>query len=242
MGQSESILAGDRNIAAAGGTSGPLNWTHELHDGQGNVLFGDARAELMTGMSLQGALASSKTIPLFVVPSSETGRGEGLLPGSGARGNTANGPGTVSSGSFAPGGSDGPAGGAIPGTAIASTGNAGGGKALDRFEQLFQGPPGSKPSVAARTGGSGQAEASSGGGTLPVTVVVEKVDKLSMSTNGQMQSLPEATSGDPWAISFGQLLTRIGSRGTWWLLLFLLAALITVEVIRRRRARNKAKS
>jgi hypothetical protein len=55
-----------------------------------------------------------------------------------------------------------------------------------------------------------------------------------------MRSLPEVTPGDPWAISLGQFVTRVGSRGTWWLLFLLLAALITVEVIRRRRARNKA--
>src|SRR3954469_21199220 len=72
MGRSESVLAGDRNLILPSSSSSPTGvsgWTQELHEGQGNVLFADARAELVTGGGVQGLVASSKTPIVVMLPS-----------------------------------------------------------------------------------------------------------------------------------------------------------------------------
>src|SRR6266850_3598073 len=109
FGNTDSLLAGDRNITIAWPyANSPPGWTHEMHDGQGNILFGDSRVELFNGLGLQTLLAGGKPqIPIILPgpPSTPPGSTSGSAPQGGTSGN-----GTAANGSSA--GSGGNGGGA----------------------------------------------------------------------------------------------------------------------------------
>ena len=139
------MLAGDRNIAGAwsGDTAvlkiGPDNlpgWTHELHDGQGNILFGDSHVELLNSQKLQTAAGlSKKEIPIYLPLAA---------PNASARAGSSHG----ADASAGPAIQSASAGGNQP-SATASAGSASptpvGG--LDRLEMIFQDPKQRKSSL-----------------------------------------------------------------------------------------------
>ncbi|HXG48116.1 MAG TPA: prepilin-type N-terminal cleavage/methylation domain-containing protein [Methylomirabilota bacterium] len=65
FGQSDTVLAGDRNLAGAqavGGllsvhTNSPLSWTDQLHLGRGNLLFADGHVESPVGAEISAGFA-----------------------------------------------------------------------------------------------------------------------------------------------------------------------------------------
>jgi prepilin-type N-terminal cleavage/methylation domain-containing protein len=246
FGDTDSIIAGDRNISGEWRSGGKIlrignasapGWTHELHEDQGNLLFGDARVELVTSAGLQRVVSSSRGQPFIVLPiDSPVGTQMAQM----AYGNSSQNSGSGNSGNGSSGNSpSGTAENPGPGATRTPQGNPGGEKLLDQLERIFQKPAGS-----------------SGGGSQPSIAAAGSPPRVSgdePSPQGQMAgsnkiavvtvNAPEAlTAGDPWPVSLGQIVTRMGSRSAWWLLFLLLAALITVEVIRRRRARKKAES
>jgi prepilin-type N-terminal cleavage/methylation domain-containing protein len=249
-GQSDSIVAGDRNITGTWSSGGSVlrigsdnspGWTHELHGGQGNLLFGDARVELLNSKGLLTALNDAKeTIPIYP-PSVSGGSGNAPLGGSsggpGAGIGIAGGSGTSGR---SPGGS-----GSSGGAATASPS----GGALSQLEQVFGGgrekpkPTAPNPGpVMAKKAEPAPAE-SSRPPAMEESIAASKPTPQTGSTNTASVSAPEnsETAGDPWPIGLGQLAAKFGARGTWLLLLLLLAVLITVEVQRRRRARKRVR-
>jgi prepilin-type N-terminal cleavage/methylation domain-containing protein len=248
-GQSDSIVAGDRNISGTWSSGGSVlrigsdnspGWTHELHDGQGNLLFGDARVELLNNKGLLTALNDSRgTIPIY--PPS-VGAGGGNASSGGSSGGPGAGMGIAGSSGTSgrsPGGSGSSGGAASPS----------GGGALSELEQVFGGG-GEKAKPAAPTPGPVMAKkadiVAAESPRLPAmeeSIAPTKPTPQAASTNTASVSSPEnsQTAGDPWPIGLGQLAAKFGSRGTWLLLLLLLAVLITVEVQRRRRARKRVR-
>jgi type II secretory pathway pseudopilin PulG len=248
-GQSDSIVAGDRNITGTWSSGGSVlrigsdnspGWTHELHDGQGNLLFGDARVELLNNKGLLTALNDSRgTIPIY--PPS-VGAGGGNASSGGSSGGPGAGIGIA--GSSGTSGRSPRGSGSSGGAASAS-----GGGALSQLEQVFGGggekakPAAPNPGpVMAKKAGLAAAESP----RLPAmeeSIAATKPTPETASTNTASVSAPEnsQTAGDPWPIGLGQLAAKFGSRGTWLLLLLLLAVLITVEVQRRRRARKRVR-
>jgi prepilin-type processing-associated H-X9-DG protein len=248
FGHSDSMLAGDRNITTPWSSDGSVlkigsdnqpEWTHELHDGQGNILFGDARVELFNNQKLATAVSFSKiAIPVYLPV---LGPDNSVQAGGGRGSDASTGPGTQV------GYAEGTRQGATASSESAST--SGG---LARLEQVFQQTPkeGKNPSAqstAARPNGIAPklGATSEGFSTQPLQTIANP--KPDIPTNRESVTNPPtaqpgsatATAGDPWAIGIGQVVTRLGSRGAWWLLLLLLAGLVGIEIQRRRRARKK---
>jgi prepilin-type N-terminal cleavage/methylation domain-containing protein/prepilin-type processing-associated H-X9-DG protein len=244
-GESDSIVAGDRNITGAWSSRGSVlrigsdnfvGWTHELHDGQGNILFGDAHVDLLNGQGLLAALGGTK-VPIPIYPPSTGPNGGGV----------AGNPGGGSGGSGSPGRSPG-AGGSSGGAGDAGASPSGGG-ALAKLEQVFGGS-GEKPKPAAPkvpTVMAKKPEAAPvdvpGLPAAEASMAATKTHPSPATTNASSASVPEQspTAGDPWPIGLAQLVTKFGSRGAWLLLLLLLAVLVTVEFQRRRRARKRVR-
>jgi type II secretory pathway pseudopilin PulG len=250
-GHSDSIVAGDRNITGISSSGGSvlrigsdnsLGWTHELHDGQGYLLFGDARVELLNNKTLVAALSQSKG-PIPVYPPAAGPDGSAGLSGNSSGGIR---PGASTASSGRSGGS--PGGGGSSGAAASPGGSSGG--ALSQLEQVF-GASGDKPKSVAPNPGAVMAKkpdiAPLEGPRLPTmedSIAATRPKAQPTTTNASPPTPSESaqTAGDPWPVGLGQLVTKYGSRGTWWLLLLLLAVLITVEVLRRRRARKKVRN
>ena len=245
FGQSDSIVAGDRNITGASLSGGPVlqigsnnipAWTSELHEGHGHILFGDARVELFNNSGLQMAMDGSKAT--VYLPS---------LPDQGDF-STQTAPAQSSSRSDAPANWS-----SASGSSGSSSSGVGGGSAgaLSRLEQIFQSTPDKSKGGAAQQpnsgGGVGRISPAADGrwvvaDSAPAAERVadgKKTNQPAPSMSGGRAVDPEMKPGDPWAIGLGQLVAKYGSRTTWLLLVLLLAALITMEVIRRRRARQK---
>lgn len=95
--QSETSLAGDRNITNNAGATASLvrgtyglRWTRELHSLKGNVLFSDAHVEQLNNvaMNLPGATVANSVFFLPAVPISGTTTGPVTDPVGGAPGPT----------------------------------------------------------------------------------------------------------------------------------------------------------
>jgi len=261
FGQTDSMLSGDRNIASGGPFTGPIlrvasnnppTWTHELHDQVGHILFGDGHVDLFSGAGLVSLVADSKRTVPIVVPSASSGSSSSYSGGSsygggnagGANANGTSGGSSSSSGGPSSGGSS--SGSSSGNSSGSGGGNSGGG--LARLEQLFQGPPDKARSISAPPGTRTERQPAGQSIVMADPVVTSGSVAAAPQTNrntrmtGASPAAPDVTPGDPWAVSLGQLVTKFGSRGTWLLLLILVATLITIEVIRRRRARKKRES
>ena len=238
-GESDSIVAGDRNISgewlSAGkilriGTEPRPGWTHELHEDQGNLLFGDSRVELLNSTGLQRLVGSVRTPPIILLPA-DTGAGPAIVttsrkPNGGDSGNGTSGSGVsglgTASGSAAASGNPKP----DPGTQ----------KLFDQLERVFQGNTGSQ----------------SGNGSPAIVSTPETQTRVAreesplpniVSNKPVVVVIPVAVLPEsPWPAPVGQIATRIASSSAWWWLLLLLAAVIVMEMIRRRRTRRRTET
>jgi prepilin-type N-terminal cleavage/methylation domain-containing protein len=235
-GDSDSIVAGDRNISgewrSAGkilriGTESRPGWTHELHEDQGNLLFGDSRVELLTSTGLQRLVRSVRTPPNILLPA-DTGAGT-----------------SIAAASRPPNGADsgnGMSGSGVSGSGAASANGAnsnpkpdpGTQKLFDQLERVFQGNSGSQsanssPAVVSTSDTS--------------TRVAKEEPPGIVSNKPSVIVIPVAAPPEnPWPAPVGQIATRIASPSAWWWLLLLLAAVIAMEMIRRRRTRRRTET
>ena len=237
----DSILAGDRNITGGLSGTGPIlrvgandemAWTGELHGFKGNILFADGRVELFNSTALPGVLSRSAVAQnAFLTPVQ-------------APPNPTSGSGTRS--------------------AAASPANS---SALARLEELFatqgntSGPapthPGDPPGVRSHTSsnstsGSGPGPIAKAGGKLSAEI---SIPQPGQSTTTTTKPLPATTNNATtnvgsllevdnsrwknWPIGIAKLLGSWGTKSTYLLLFIFLAVLVTIEVLRRRRAQKR---
>jgi prepilin-type N-terminal cleavage/methylation domain-containing protein len=239
-GDSDSIVAGDRNISgewrSAGkilriGTESRPAWTHELHEDQGNLLFGDSRVELLTSTGLQRLVGSVRTPPNILLPA-DTGAGTAIASASRQPNGPNNGNGTSG-------------GNGVPGSGATSASGAnsnpkpdpGTQKLFDQLERVFQGNAGS------RSANGSPAVVSTP--DAPPRVPKEESPLANIVSNrpSVVVVIPVAAPPEnPWPAPVGQIATRIGSPSAWWWLLLLLAAVIAMEIVRRRRTRRRTET
>jgi prepilin-type N-terminal cleavage/methylation domain-containing protein len=233
-GDSDSPVAGDRNVRTSGrnawtfiqfGGNDQLEFSAELHGYRGNVLFGDTHVSVLDSAALRTAFAAG------------TNRGPTTLslPAFDASATT-----TIaspSSGNPARQGSQFD----LPAPGNPGTGNSGDGKS--RADSATGQTGQQTDSVPALRG-----ERDSGGsrsepvvytrldGTVVTSTVPRQVTNRFASAG--VEAPPPA--GHPF-MDFVQWVTRLAAKGTYWLLLLLLVALIGFELARRRARRKRRK-
>lgn len=230
LGRVDSPLAGDRNVR----TSGRMEWTFiqfgagdnvefsaELHGNRGNVLFGDAHVDDLDGHAFRAAFMSSNAADMVVlslpqsdVPTDGTGA---AAPASVASGAVSSPQGLVPNSEGA------------TNTSANSTGNSDSTASPESRPSQSRGParqlaPGENVIVIARLDG---------------TFATSSVTRAASNGVAESRDLrPPVEPGNP-LLEFVKWLAHQSVRGTYWLLLALLLALIAFELVRRR-ARRKA--
>jgi prepilin-type N-terminal cleavage/methylation domain-containing protein/prepilin-type processing-associated H-X9-DG protein len=251
----ESIVAGDPHMTNRAGMFGPfvrfrpgeiIGWTGDLHEFRGNLLFADGHVEQLTSAGLQRTAAGSspQTPPTFVTgpgstpPASPGGAGPspGGSPGS-------SGP---SSQPSSGGGSPGGGGGANPGGGAGSSGSSGGGLFGNIDEAL--GGKGQPPSRGPRSSSSSIATRSSGDMIGPDTYLLGNkkgpvtTNRIFPKAEPPPTPAPAPPEPEPIMESMRHHLAmpilegeRINYKA---IVLLLLAAYFTFELLRRHRRRR----
>jgi prepilin-type N-terminal cleavage/methylation domain-containing protein len=234
-GDSDSPVAGDRNVRTSGrnawtfiqfGGNDQVEFSAELHGYRGNVLFGDTHVSVLDSASLRTAFAAGTnrglttlSLPAFnasattitVAPSS------GILGGQGAQ-------------------PDAPATPFNPGTGNSGVANSRADSATGQTEQQTDSVPASR---GGRDSGRSQTE--------PVvytrldgTVVTSTFPRQATNRFVSADVEAEAPDGNPF-MDYVQRVTHLAAKGTYWLLLLLLVALIGFELARRRARKKRRK-
>jgi len=217
-GKPDSILAGDRNITnpsfGAGsilrvGANDAIEWTSELHQFSGNFLFADGRVELLNNTALGAAVSHSPV-----------GQNTFLPP------------------VIAPPAPSGSANASAPGASIAGTNNA-----FPRLEDIFPSQPGNPASAGARVSrpsGPSRPVADEPVG-LASSNRVPATNALALRGTNAIAKTADADTraGDDWPITIAKAFGNLGYKSTYLFLLIIMAILLTLEVLRRRRARRK---
>jgi len=249
----DSILIGDRNLVRIGPGSGSIiiissqtyvEWTTELHNRTGNLLFADGRVESFNNTQVQ-TIARQTPGTITILPPST--------------------PGTVV---VSP-----PASSGASGQSASSSSQSGGLlSALEQILQTKSTitsnttkttttPSGTRPAGSQTTNpaGSGNLTVSSvrpvkvtpPGPDAPVSMPQETLSDTNVPKTNAAISIsspnvasapiqdPEITAGDPWPVHLAHTIAQWSQRFTYLLLLLLLLTCVTLEVLRRRRARKK---
>lgn len=242
FGRTDSPVAGDRNVRTSGRTewtflqisvSDAVEFSPELHGGRGNVLFGDAHVDVLDGRALRSTLAFSNGMEIVLaLPQRDVEGGASIS-------SPANDTSSASAGNPSSQQSGGAPSGRNPGarSAQTETPNVSGGASSSNA-------PGAATSFPDR------ARVGAGGITRDESVVVyTRLDgsfvtssaprKVTNGAGDRAHVVPYATNAKDPLMEFVGWLTRMAARGTYWLLLMLLVALIGFELARRRAKRKR---
>jgi prepilin-type N-terminal cleavage/methylation domain-containing protein/prepilin-type processing-associated H-X9-DG protein len=230
LGQPNSPIAGDRNVRTSGrnawafiqfSAGDRVDFNAELHGSRGNVLFGDGHVDLLDGAGLRNALASgtnSGDVTLSLPAVEIATLVENQTPG----GNSGPQPSPASSPEAA---APSPSTGGTASSAAPMTPTVPPAGVTPRSrEGRLATPDGANELVIIRLDGT----------TVTSSVPRHVTNRVVAETGVQVSP----ASGNP-LIEFVQWLTRRAAKGTYWLLLLLLAALIAFELARRRARRNR---
>jgi len=217
-GKPDSILAGDRNITnpsfGAGsilrvGANDAIEWTSELHQFSGNLLFADGRVELLNNAALGAAVTHSPAgqntfLPPVIAPATASGSANGSAAG---------------------------------GSTAAGTNNAF--PRLEDIFPSQPGNPASSRVAPPRANRPSIGGVEDGAGVTSTNKLAGTNSHVASSTNSVGQANPDARAGDEWPALIARALGNLGYKATYFFLLIILAILLTLELLRRRRARRR---
>ena len=238
FGDTDSPVAGDRNVR----TSGRNGWTHlqvgptdrvefsaELHGHRGNVLFADGHVALLDAAALRSAFAATNaTDTVLSLPAADS-----VVPGASTT--------PASNQSSSPTGLAQVSQGAnsrqnAAESAAADTTASAGGTATNRS---LPPPPASASMRRESPGGSNKLD-SLVITRLDGTTVTSSIPVFSDRETLDASMREEAADPPHPLLNFVHWLTALSARGTYWLILLLLLAMVALEFARRR-ARRKRK-
>jgi prepilin-type N-terminal cleavage/methylation domain-containing protein len=242
FGRTDSPVAGDRNVRTSGrtewtfiqfGAGDVVEFSAELHGHHGNVLFGDAHVDVLDSAALRMRFASSYSNGPDVVLALPQAESQTDASAGGASESRS----TAGTGESSSGGVDGNASnGDAPGAVGKSASN--------------RPPESARSSPSSLSGGRGSAAPPHSGGDAAIvvtrldgTVVTSSVPRrVTNAFIGQDKAdNADVTTTNP-IIEFARWLTREATRHTYWLVLFLLLALIAFELARRRAQRKRGRN
>ena len=232
FGLSDSPIAGDRNLRTTGSSAWTfvrlsaadgIEFTAELHGYRGNILFGDAHVDDLDNQRLRTAIAASTNISGVTVSLPQRNvSGDAPAPITNAGDGSKTGPGQSST---------------------ASSGNASSSKSTSGGNNS-QPPalPGSQSQSNRPSSRSLEEQGLMIVTRLDGTIITSSIPRNVTNADSQKSASPnfERNAANPF-IEFIQWLANQATRGTYWLLLFLLLALIAFELARRRAQRKRRK-
>jgi prepilin-type N-terminal cleavage/methylation domain-containing protein len=237
FGGTDSPVAGDRNVRTSGrtewtfiqfGSSDVVEFSADLHGHRGNVLFGDAHVDVLDSAALRMAFATGYSngpgimlaLPQPEIDAVSSSGGSGT--GNGGAGQSSLGGGN--GGNAANGGADG---------AVAES--ASNRRPESPRSPSFPSPPTRNLLGSAHDWGGVPIVVTRLDGTVITSSVPRRVTNMNTIASG---GNVEATATNP-IVEFAQWLAREATQHTYWLVLFLLLALIGFELARRHEQRKR---
>lgn len=239
FGRTDSPIAGDRNVRTSGRTewtfvqfsaSNAVEFTAELHGNRGNVLFGDGHVSLLDGSKLPFAFSGGAGTDDITLSLPRPTVEESPAFAANNDGTKMDSRDASSSGQTGEAGSKGPGakGSQEDSRSASSTNNV------------------AQPQTTLRGGTIGGNSSAAGGDEM---IIVTRLDGTvtTQAVPRKVSPPPTAQGFTPGEVSFpanpllelAAWLTKTAARYTYWLLFLLLAALITLELARRRARRNR---
>lgn len=253
FGKVDSVLAADRNVRTSGrmeytylqfGPGDAVEWSGALHGFRGNVLFGDGHVDAVPNGSAKQVFTAGGDVVLVIPQPGAVPLGAGVT----GTGGSSSAPGGEWPGGAATGGSAGTSDSApvhsnsapsVPASSDVTVNNgnvpgAGSGSTNSPPQRTANnGVPGrSLPGLAPSQ--PGEIGAVENREPLP-----HAAPNVTDATNVFRPAIhAEDTEAEDWPIVFARWLGKAGTRFTYWLLFLLVAAAISLDILRRRRKKK----